>query len=134
MSDAKSGASLIIFSTENDLGFISDCLERQPSRIVRNKGKFGDVENPPHSKWILKSELAETCSLAEHIEAMVRVLEEHANAITSVSDKILNTTIFCLFSSPDGQGSAEINAALLERLARQKVDLVIDLYPPNGIK
>ena len=58
-------------------------------------------------------------------------LDAKRGALDAIRSRIASIDMFCKFSSENGQGSAELDATLLRRLADQGIDLIIDLYPPS---
>ncbi len=80
--------------------------------------------------WLLESPLSEEAELDQHIEWIVDVMQAKAAELQSLRATGFEIDVFCMFSSQSGQGSAELSARLLGRLAVTGVDLIIDLYPP----
>ena len=75
--------------------------------------------------------MADSVELNEHLICLLELLESKHEAIDAIRSRIDLVDIFCMFSSESGQGCAELDANLLKRLANQRIDLLIDLYPPN---
>jgi len=135
MSGISSKASLRIFTDEADASFISTTLQVQPT-TQHSKGERRSKRNPnssvfDQSVWIYDSQLPDTCELHEHLNNLLHVLEAKQARLASIRNQIASIDIFCMYSSENGQGSAEVDSILLRRLADQKLDLIIDLYPPN---
>lgn len=112
---------------------ISDALGLEPT-IYGRKGEIRSRSRPPrrNSVWILSSPLVAHEPLQKHLEWLLERLESRADAILAVSKKY-SVDFFCGFSSESGQGGCTFEAPLLERLARLKLPLVLDLYPPGPI-
>ena len=87
--------------------------------------------NVAKNKIIVRSRLSESRELSDHIEAVLTILESHQAKFRLLKKEIGKIVIFCKFSSPCGQGSMDVKSELLQRLAKNQVDLVIDLYPPT---
>jgi hypothetical protein len=135
MTDKTTKASLRVFTGETDLEFVSRALGVKPN-MQHLKGEPRSRRNPgssvfEQSVWIYESPLPDSSELHEHLAKLLELLESKQAAIDAVRDRIASMDIFCMFSSENGQGSAELNANLLRRLADLRIDLLIDLYPPN---
>ncbi|MGH7977702.1 MAG: DUF4279 domain-containing protein [Limisphaerales bacterium] len=140
MSKKSAGAALRVFTDQTDLNFISHCFginatqqHRKGDSISKKNSQAGIFKE---SLWLYRSPLDGTKPLSEHIESILKLLEKSdANKsdanLKSLHDKGVSMDIFCVFSSESGQGSTEINALLLQRLAKQQISLIIDLYPPT---
>jgi len=124
-----------ILTEENDIDFIFDSLNVRPT-AVHLKGELRSERNPQSSKfeqslWIYDSSLPDSSTLSEHITHIVNLLELKQGALDKIRARITTMDIFCMFSSEHGQGSAELDADILRRLADLRLNLIIDLYPPN---
>ena len=129
------GASLRISTEEMNLDFISSALQT-PSTAQHLKGDRSSKLNPKsyvfeESIWIYRSPLPDSAELHEHIENLLDLLESKHEALELVRNRVTLMDIFCMFSSENGQGSMELDPVLLERLAKQKISLILDLYPPS---
>jgi uncharacterized protein DUF4279 len=135
MSDKTTKASLRIFSDERDIQFLSKAFGVIPStqHLKGEPCSKRDLQSGAfeQSVWIYESPLPDSSELHEHLTALLELLESRESAIESIRNRITSVDIFCMFSSENGQGSAEMSADLLRRLANQRIDLIIDLYPPN---
>lgn len=136
MSEKTAGASLRILTKEISPRVISETLGLPPSR-QHLKGELRSKRNPLSSVfeenlWIYESPLSSSCELHEHIDAILQLLESKGSALDAIRDRCTAIDVFCMFSSENGQGSAELSLDLLRRLAKQQVDLIIDLYPPGS--
>lgn len=135
MSEISTAASLRISTDESALEFVTEALGVASTRqhIV---GERRSPRNPQSSTfeqsiWIYESTLPDSAELHEHIESILTLLEAKALAMDNVRGRISGIDIFCKFSSENGQGAAELKVELLRRLADQRIDLLIDLYPPG---
>jgi hypothetical protein len=125
MTKKRSKAAILVFAAETDFSSIVEWPGVEPSRVVA-----GDAKSGRESKFILDSRLSDELELRDHVASLLTILESREDKFPMVKDKISNMTLFCMFSSSSGQGTADLPAGLLRRLARHEVDLVIDLYPP----
>jgi hypothetical protein len=138
MIEKSAAASLRVCTDEMQLDFISLALGVVPS-AQHLKGDLRSKRNPESSVfekslWIYESPLSDSCELSEHIDAILTLLELRQEALNAIRTRITEMDIFSMFSSENGQGSMELGAALLQRLANQHLDLIVDLYPPPGIE
>jgi len=85
-----------------------------------------------NSVWILNSPLDNQYPLENHLEWLLDALEPKLEVINGIARKY-ETDFFCGFSSENGQGGCNLSTALLQRLAKTGVPLVLDLYPPGPI-
>jgi hypothetical protein len=134
MEEKCAEAALRVFTMESDVEFISSYIGVSPTER-HIKGEPISARNPgagvlKESSWIYKSPLNDSRPLSEHIDAVLKVLESPNARLRSLRSKVRAVDLFCMFSSGSGQGSVELDAGLLHRLAKQEVDLIIDLYPP----
>jgi hypothetical protein len=130
----SSSACLRLTTDQIDVGFIETAFGRTPSR-TRLKGTRMSPSNPSSAIFeqtlcIFESGLPDSREPHEHLEAIVHLLESRIDEWKGIRNRITEADIFCGFSSDSGQGSFEIRADLLERLAKQHVDFILDLYPP----
>jgi hypothetical protein len=131
-------AALRIRTEAQDPAFLSEALGVEPSR-THLRGDTVSQRRPDGPRlafttWIYDSPLSTRAELAEHITYIVTLLEDRLPGLDRIRGRITTFDIFCMFSSTSGQGSAELDAALLIRLAALKIDLIIDLYPPSTVK
>ena len=84
------------------------------------------------SIWILNSPLDDHLPLHDHLKWLLDMLEPKLDVVGGVV-KRYDARLFCGYSSEHGQGGCTFDAALLERLAKFGVPLVLDLYPPGPV-
>jgi hypothetical protein len=100
------------------------------------KGEFlssSRLKRPLRSSvWILESPLDKQILLEDHLKWLLDALEPKSEIISRIA-KQCEADFFCGFSSNNGQGGCAFSVALLERLAKLGVPLVLDLYPPGPI-
>jgi len=99
-----------------------------PSRSI-DKGQPVSGRNPQsrkseESRWILDSALPDTTPLDEHVAALLAIVEKKAPVLAKTDIEIR-----CAFSSENGQGGFVLRADVSKRLAEQRVDLIVSLYP-----
>lgn len=135
MADKCAEAALRVFTAESDVEFISSLIGVSPTER-HLKGEPISKRNPGagvlrESSWIYKSPLDDSRPLSDHIDAVLRILESPDADLKSLRSRVSSVDVFCMFSSESGQGSIELDSRLLQRLAKQQIDLIIDLYPPS---
>lgn len=124
-----------IFSEELSLDEISHELELEPT-AARAKGELLSPGNPRSMRakanlWMLDSGVAPTETLTAHLSAMLSVVEAKGAALQELSRQC-KFDFFVGFSSENQQAGDVVKHALLRRLAKWPIDLVLDLYPPSG--
>ena len=82
------------------------------------------------SFWIFTCPLSDSLPLAEHLAWLLDQLEPKVDLVRSIAED-WRVTIFCGFSSENGQGAATFDPRLLQRLANLGIPFVLDLYPPG---
>ena len=126
-------ASFRIFSATLDPDAISEVIGLSPSAQHR-KGEPKSKRLPDvfwdENYWSYKSPLSEVSELHEHLNFLAEILEPKQKAIESIRHATTGIDIFCMFSSENGQGSAEFDPLLLKRLAGLNIEVILDLYPP----
>jgi hypothetical protein len=70
--------------------------------------------------------LPETAPLEDHVSALLAIVEKKAARLASSDIEIR-----CAFSSENSQGGFGLKADVSKRLAEQRVDLIVSLYPLN---
>ena len=78
------------------------------------------------SLWLLESELSRDAPVERHLEWAFDIVETLREPMASLPPG--SADIFVGYQLVDGQGSLELDHALLERLAVLPVDLIFDLY------
>ena len=81
--------------------------------------------------YSIQSCCSEYEEMEKHIEEIVSLLEPKKDAIHLLSSKA-KVRLFCGFSSGNGQGGFVLAPKLLTRLSELGLELVLDLYPPDG--
>ncbi|HEY5044133.1 MAG TPA: DUF4279 domain-containing protein [Verrucomicrobiae bacterium] len=137
MSNITTGASLRISTEEANTDFISSALQISPS-VQHSKGERRSKRNPKssifeESLWIYNSPLSDIAELQKHIENLLDLLESRRETFELIRSRVTLMDIFCLFGSENGQGSMEFDPLLLQRLAKQQISLILDLYPPTSV-
>lgn len=135
MAEKCAEAALRVFTAESDVEFISSRIGVSPTER-HLKGEPISKKNPSagvlqESSWIYKSPLDDSCPLSDHIDAVLKVLELPDADLKSLRNRVSSVDLFCMFSLESGQGSMKLDSPLLQRLAKQQIDLIVDLYPPS---
>ena len=87
------------------------------------------------SVWVRHSVLPSTEPLERHLVELLDVLEPIATTLTELQQEGCHTDFFVGFGSETGSagsGGADLDAALLLRIAALETDLGLDLYPPQA--
>jgi hypothetical protein len=118
----------------------------QPDEISRDLGlqatnsglkgerqsKYPKTRQLRTSMWILGSPLDDHLPLQDHLGWLLDALESKLDVVRGTATRY-DARLFCGYSSEHGQGGCTFDIALLERLARLGVPLVLDLYPPGPV-
>jgi hypothetical protein len=123
-----------IFSEELSLEEISRALGLEPT-AARAKGELLSPRNPRSMRakanlWMLESGVAPTEALTSHLSAMLDVVEAKSATLQELSRQC-KFDFFVGFSSENQQAGDVVKHAVLTRLAKWPIDLVLDLYPPS---
>ena len=81
--------------------------------------------------YSIQSTISDGEPLDAHIEEILSVLEPRMDNVKRLASQA-SLCLFCGFSSGNGQGGFSLSPHLLSRLARLGVEVVLDLYPPEG--
>jgi hypothetical protein len=84
------------------------------------------------SIWILDCPLDEHLALQDHHKWLLDALEPKLDVVRGIA-KRYDARLICGYSSEHGQGGCTFDVALLERLAKLGIPLVLNLYPPGPI-
>lgn len=136
ISDKKwSLVSICISSQTIDPAKISSVLNIKASSS-HEKGELINRRNPngprrQENLWVLESDLDSSEPLEHHMKTMISIIE---NKIDSFENLIphCKLELFCGFSSENGQGGFVLDSGLLKRATAIPIDIVFDLYPPEG--
>jgi len=96
-----------------------------------SQSKYPRARQLRTSIWTLDSPLDEHLPLQDHLEWLLDVLEPKLDAVLQIA-KRYDAKLFCGYSSEHGQGGCTFDAALLDRIAKFGIPLVLDLYPPGA--
>ena len=72
-----------------------------------------------------------SASLEDHLDEVLSLLELRRDEVNTLGDDA-ELSLFCGFSSGNGQGGCTFMPELLRRLSALNIPLVLDLYPPNA--
>jgi len=81
--------------------------------------------------YSIHSTTSDSESLDAHIEEMLSILEPRLDRVKHLASEA-SLCLFCGFSSSNGQGGFSLSPVLLSRLAHLGLEVVLDLYPPEG--
>jgi hypothetical protein len=131
-----SSATLRLFTLEKSVGFISTALEVEPSLcsligepVLPSKP---DGDKFSQSVWMLDSKHDESEPLDVHISSLCDQIRRRMDEFTAIKGRLESGDFFCMFSSESGQGSCIISSHNLSLIGACGMDLIIDLYPPDG--
>jgi hypothetical protein len=127
---APMAATVRVSSATHSSAELTALLGREPRRSFE-RGSLMSPRNPrsaqrAESLWVLESRLAGDAPLERHLEWALDVVETLREPIASLPPGSADIFVGCELT--DGQGSLELDHALLERLAALPVDLIFDLY------
>ncbi|MFC1421543.1 DUF4279 domain-containing protein [Streptacidiphilus cavernicola] len=99
------------------------------------RGTLMSPRNPASARregsvWVLQSGLADDRDLAEHVRALVGLVDGCREALGHLSNDC-DLELFLGFGSENGQGGYVLPADLLADVAGLGLDIVLDLYPPE---
>lgn len=85
------------------------------------------------SLWIQHSGLAKDSDLADHVRALVGLVDGCREELAGLSVDC-EMDLFLGFGSENGQGGCVLPADLLADVAALGLDIVLDLYPPATVE
>jgi hypothetical protein len=116
-----------------------DEMNRDLGLLATNSGLKGERQSKyPRARqlrtsiWILDSLIDDHLPLQDHLKCLLDALEPKLDIVREIA-KRYDARLSCAYSSEHGQGGCTFDATLLERIAKLKVPLVLDLYPPGPI-
>ena len=131
----ESSAALRVCSDGYEVGSITESLGLEPTRWYL-KGTPVSLQLPDtlrqHSVWLLQPSLDPSQSLEDHLERILEILEHRTAGVTSLIERGCSVEIVCSVSSESGQAGTVLSASLLRRLADQRIDVLLSLYPPES--
>ncbi|MGW1532578.1 DUF4279 domain-containing protein [Streptomyces aureus] len=80
--------------------------------------------------WIRRSGLPDDSDLADHVRALVELVDGHREELASLSADC-DLELFLGFGSENGPGGCVLPARLLAEVGALGLDIVLDLYPPE---
>jgi hypothetical protein len=81
--------------------------------------------------YSVQSKISDSEPLEKHIEEILSMLEPRIDRVKHLASEA-SLCLFCGFSSGNGQGGFVLSPSLLSRLAQLGLEVVLDLYPPEG--
>ena len=132
---AHVSATLRICSEKLSAAYIEEVLEQAPAKAF----ELGDPVSPKrldlgvrkYPMWMLDSPEPPEASLAAHLEWLLAFVEAHQDALASLSSAV-EVDLFVGVFSDGGPAGFVLDPALLVRLARARIPLGLDLYPPSS--
>ncbi|MEV4125744.1 DUF4279 domain-containing protein [Nocardia sp. NPDC049707] len=109
------------------LGIVADKQFEQGSLMSPRNSASARRKN---SLWLRHSGLPNDSDLADHVRALVDLLDECREGLASLSGDC-EMELFLGFGSDHGQGGCALPADLLADVAALGLDIVLDLYPPG---
>ena len=115
---------------------ISNILTLKPSESFE-KGAHAFAENTasaihPTAVWLLENDLPDDAALDDHIEVLLEIVEDYADALTQVARYgLVEFSLGCFCRNE--RGNFTIRQDLLARLSALPVELTFDLYPSTPI-
>ncbi len=85
------------------------------------------------SLWIRHSGLANDSDLADHVRALIDLVDGCREELARLSIEC-EIDLFLGFGSQNGQGGCVLPADLLAELGAFGLDIVLDLYPPGAVE
>lgn len=129
-SNARSDATLRIFSRKLSVGEISELLGTEPT-AYHVMGSKAAPDHPksyvhPRNVWLWSSGLDKSDPLEAHLEEIVEFIATHDPALKELQQSC-DMDIFCGFISDAEQRSFTLRADLLKRLAQNPITIIVDL-------
>jgi hypothetical protein len=82
--------------------------------------------------YSIQSTISDTEPLDKHIEQILSMLERRVDRVKQLASGA-SFSLFCGFSSGNGQGGFVLSPLLLSRVAELGLEMVLDLYPPGAV-
>ena len=126
-------AAFRVMGPDLDPAAISQLLELEPTeahrrgdpRLGKSGRRYADFSE---GLWGWRPDLTESEPLAEHLRALLDVLEPKAMALQQLQEMGLRLDLFVGVFGAEGNFSLSLEQELLSRLGRLSVDLVLDVY------
>ncbi|MFB7720159.1 DUF4279 domain-containing protein [Nocardia sp. NPDC056100] len=101
------------------------------------RGTLMNPRNPANSRrrqnsvWVLTSGLANNSDLADHVRALLGLVDGCRDELAQLAADC-ELTLSLGFGSENGQGGCLLPADLLADIAALRLDILLDLYPPRA--
>ena len=82
------------------------------------------------SAWILNSAEPQAKAIGAQLNWLVQFAEEHRQQIYTLQENC-NVDLLCGFASDSGQASFKLEHHLIARISMLRLDVTLDLYPPE---
>ncbi|MFE3105388.1 DUF4279 domain-containing protein [Nocardia tengchongensis] len=102
------------------------------------RGSLMSPRNPASARrkssvWIRRSGLANDSDLADHVRVLVGLVSGCREELARLSADC-SLELVLGFGSENGQGGCVLPAGLISDVAALRLDIVLDLYPPQAAK
>ncbi len=127
----RSCALLAVRGFGSDPGVVTQLLGMVPTSEFR----IGEPQSPGskrgnrQSGWNFESPLPDDASPAEHLEALIPLLEPHAARIVECSSRFSTRINCCILHNHAMPPSLQVSPVLLQRIAALKVPLLFQCTP-----
>jgi hypothetical protein len=124
-------ATFRAFSESLDPDEVSRALGIEPTKCFR----AGDERKPnrPYAPyrsggWLLSTEAFESRDIREHVDRLLDRLEPSAPALARLVEEGARCSVFCFWSSDNGQGGPQLDPTQMARLAALNLPILFDVY------
>jgi hypothetical protein len=119
-------ATLRVFSNTLPLSMLTELLG-PPSTGVPVGEAIGGRKPREQTLWARESDLARADTLDAHLSQLLDLFSSFSGKFERVRDQC-TVDLFCMLSTPDGQGGAQVSASNMSRMAEYEAKLVLDVY------
>ena len=119
-------ATLRVFSKSLPLSILTELLG-PPSTGVSIGEAVGGRKPREQTLWAWDSTRARADTLDAHLSELLDLLTSKQERLAEVRDQC-TIDLFCMLSTPDGQGGAQVSASNMSRMVDCEAKLVLDVY------
>lgn len=129
MLDTK--VTLRVFSNCIDLLAMKEILG-EPSKGY-SKGDVFSKGNKAreNSYWSLESSLSPSEKFESHVTEILNYFESKDDVFSRIKNEC-EVDLFCMLSSNNGQGGFSLPVSLSDKLSKQRLDIVFDIYSESA--
>ena len=123
-----------VFEFGNDPTVVTEIVGVQPTKAWSKGDPWGEGTSAwhTHSRWTLQSDLPLTDPIEKHIDRLLPMLEERADAVREVAEKFQATmTVAAYFY--DSQPGFRLSHDQIRRISDLNLALDFDLYCLAGV-